>query len=73
MFFQLLTDRELARLLAQPNEVIRMLPRPPTVQVEAYPAGPVREVYLSWFREQKGSTRFEHGCATERWLMSMNG
>ena len=54
MFFQLLTDGELVRLLAQQNEVIRRLPKPPIVQIEAYPAGPVREVYLSWFREQKG-------------------
>ena len=52
MFFQLLTKQELTTLLAQQNRVIRRLPQPPTVQIEAYPTGPVRDVYLSWFREQ---------------------
>jgi hypothetical protein len=54
MFFQLLSDEELARLLAQQNEVIRRLPKPPTLQIEAYPAGPIREMYLSYFRDQQG-------------------
>jgi hypothetical protein len=52
MFFQLLTQEELARILAQQNRVIRRLPKPPIVQIEAYPTGPIRDVYRSWFREQ---------------------
>jgi hypothetical protein len=53
MFFQLLTRQELAGVLAQQNNVIRTLPRPPAAQVEAYPSS-LRPTYLSWFDSQQG-------------------
>jgi len=52
LFFQLLTSAEAARLLARQNAVIESLVRPPVAQVEAYPAGSVRDQYLAYFEPQ---------------------
>jgi hypothetical protein len=49
-----LTDRELDVVLAQRSSLIRALPKPPPAQVAAYPLGPVRQEYLSWFEAQEG-------------------
>ena len=54
LFFQLLTVRELTDILAQQNKVISLLPKPPPAQVEVYPAGRVRQEYISWFEAQDG-------------------
>ena len=53
LFFQLLTDEEIAPLLTQQNTVIRSLPSPPATQVDLYPAGPVRQQYLKYFQPQQ--------------------
>lgn len=54
LFFQLLTSQEGAAVLACQNRVIQALPRPPAAQVELYPDGPVRRMYLSYFESQEG-------------------
>ena len=54
MFFQLLQESEIAQLLAQQNRVIGSLPAPPDAQVGIYPAGTVRQMYLSYFQPQSG-------------------
>jgi hypothetical protein len=53
LFFQLLTDEEMAPLLAQQNAVIRSLPSPPAQQIDLYPAGMVRQQYLKYFQPQE--------------------
>jgi hypothetical protein len=53
LFFQLLTEAEIAALLAQQNAVIRSLPTPPATQVDLYLAGPVRQQYLKYFQPQQ--------------------
>ena len=53
LFFQLLTDAELRVLLERQNAVIDALAPPPSAQVEAYPAGPVRDQYLAYFDPQE--------------------
>ena len=54
LFFQLLRPSEVAQLLAQQNLVLESLPPPPAVRAEMYPAGPVRQMYLSYFKPQNG-------------------
>ena len=52
LFFQLLTSSEQAQLLAQQNRIIRSLQHPPQAHIDLYPAGPVRNQYLSYFQPQ---------------------
>jgi hypothetical protein len=54
LFFQLMEPDELSSALDQQNRVIRSLPRPPEAQVAVYPAGGVRDMYLSYFAPQDG-------------------
>lgn len=52
LFFQLLTEEERQGLLARQNRIIDSLPQPPPEQVQLYPAGGVRDIYLSYFEHQ---------------------
>ena len=54
MFFQLLNASEIDQLVEQQNRVIESLPKPPSDQIDLYPAGPVREMYLSYFETVDG-------------------
>ena len=54
LFFQLLTASELEDVLAYQNRVLSSLPQPPTAHIDRYPEGPVRDQYLSWFKERAG-------------------
>jgi hypothetical protein len=51
-FFQLLRPDELASILEHQNRIIASLPGPPKSHVALYPAGMIREQYLSYFRPQ---------------------
>ncbi len=56
LFFQLLLPDELTKVLAQQNLVRLSLPIPTSDHAAAYPAGAVRDMYLSYFEPQ---TRFD--------------
>jgi len=53
LFFQLLLPDEVAHLLSIQNAMIKRTPHPPPEHVNAYPVGPVRDMYLSYFQPQR--------------------
>lgn len=73
LFFQLLADDELKKLLAQQNQVIASLGTPPQAQVDSYPEF-LRPQYLSYFQPQdsfdavKCWMRYRDLADIDRWM-----
>jgi hypothetical protein len=78
LFFQLLTPGEIRTLLDKQNQVIRSLSKPPAEHVEQYPAGPVRDQYLSYFEDQgrfdaiQSWLRFRHSLHIDEWVEALD-